>query len=385
MCASLALAQQTTSPAPPAPKLTLPYNPGRPTPPPAPSFGNGIDYHNGPIMPRINVYYIFYGSWRGDDAVTHLENVARNIGGTYWWNINSTYTDTTGARAGPAIFHAGSIFDESLSAGNTLTTQGIRDVVSSAILQRRLPLDESAVYVVAASAGVTVPGLCTEFCGWHTAGWVTQDGATRTVKLAFVGDTRKCPSACGAQTLTPNNSVAADGMVSVFAHELAEAATDPEINAWYDSNGLENADKCSWMFGTTSRAPNGAGTNIVLGAYRYLIQQNWVNAGGGYCAMQYGGPAVTGMNPTSGAAGSAISVTIRGTNFEPGVTLEPSGTGLTVTDLRLASSNELTATITAAAGAEAGVREMRLVQRGAEYLLSFTVTQALPVLTSVTW
>jgi hypothetical protein len=27
--------------------------------------------------------------------------------------------------------------------------------------------------------------------------------------------------------------------------------------------------------------------NVTLGGKQYLIQQNWVNASGGYCAMHY--------------------------------------------------------------------------------------------------
>jgi hypothetical protein len=49
---------------------------------------------------------------------------------------------------------------------------------------------------------------------------------------------------------------------------------------------MENADKCAWKFGTTYTA-NGALANANLGGFDYLIQQNWVNAGGGYCAMSY--------------------------------------------------------------------------------------------------
>ena len=47
-------------------------------------------------------------------------------------------------------------------------------------------------------------------------------------------------------------------MASIIAHELEEAATDPDLNAWYDSRGDENADKCAWTFGTTYTAANGA-------------------------------------------------------------------------------------------------------------------------------
>ena len=75
-------------------------------------------------------------------------------------------------------------------------------------------------------------------------------------------------------------------MASIIAHELEEAVTDPHLNAWYDSRGAENADKCAWTFGTTYTA-NGASANMKLGARDYLIQQNWVNAAGGYCAKSF--------------------------------------------------------------------------------------------------
>ena len=76
-------------------------------------------------------------------------------------------------------------------------------------------------------------------------------------------------------------------MASIIAHELEEAVTDPDLNAWYDRRGYENADKCAWTFGTTSTASNGSIYNVTLGPRQYLIQRNWVNASGGYCSMSY--------------------------------------------------------------------------------------------------
>ena len=74
-------------------------------------------------------------------------------------------------------------------------------------------------------------------------------------------------------------------MVSVIAHELAEAVTDPLLNAWYDSTGAENADKCAWTFGTVSRLSNGAMYNLVLGGKNYLVQLNWKLATTQGCGM----------------------------------------------------------------------------------------------------
>jgi hypothetical protein len=76
-------------------------------------------------------------------------------------------------------------------------------------------------------------------------------------------------------------------MASIIAHELEESVTDPDLNAWYDSRGAENADKCAWTFGSTSTAPNGSVYNMTLNGMNYLSQRNWVNASGGYCSMSY--------------------------------------------------------------------------------------------------
>ena len=85
-------------------------------------------------------------------------------------------------------------------------------------------------------------------------------------------------------------------MVSVIAHELEEATTDPDLNAWYDGGGAENADKCAWTFGQSQYQvlPNGAWANMHLGARDYLIQRNLLRtinpttgAESDFCAVSY--------------------------------------------------------------------------------------------------
>src|SRR4029078_5358803 len=100
------------------------------------------------------------------------------------------------------------------------------------------------------------------------------------IKYAFVGNAARCPSACAAQTASPNDNTGADAMASVIAHELEEMITDPKLNAWYDRRGYENADKCAWTFGSVS-GPTNAKYNMNFGGRHWLIQQKWVNAGGG--------------------------------------------------------------------------------------------------------
>ena len=150
---------------------------------------------------------------------------------------------------------AGSTTD-SYSQDRHLSDAGVQAVVSGAISSGRLPKDTNAVYFVLTSADVNeTSGFCTQYCGWHTHGTIPGSD----IKYSFVGNPDRCPSACAAQTTGPNGNAGADGMASIIAHELEEAVTDPDLNAWYDRRGAENADKCAWTFGTTYSVERGVG------------------------------------------------------------------------------------------------------------------------------
>ncbi|HWR13236.1 MAG TPA: hypothetical protein VN577_00295 [Terriglobales bacterium] len=249
-----------------------------------PRATNGISYHGGPVMlGTVNVYYIWYGNWSGNSATSILTDFIQNIGGSPYYNINTTYNNGAGTNLSNSIAYQRSTND-SYSQGTSLTDSQIKTVVSNAITSNQLPADPNGVYFVLTSKDVTASsGFCTQYCGWHTHGSI----AGLDIKYSFVGNPERCPSACAAQTTSPNDNTGADGMASIIAHELEEAHTDPDLNAWYDNRGYENADKCAWTFGTTSTASNGSKYNVTLGSRQYLIQQNWVNASGGYCAMSY--------------------------------------------------------------------------------------------------
>src|SRR6266545_549501 len=233
----------------------------------AKASGNGIFYHGGPVMlGTVNVYYIWYGNWAGNSATTILTDFAQSIGGSPYYNINTTYTNGAGTALANSVAYAGSTTDN-YSQGTSLTDSQIRTVVSSAITGGKLPSDANGVYFVLTSADVTASsGFCTQYCGWHTHGTIS--GAD--IKYAFIGNPDRCPSACSVQTTSPNGNAGADGMVSIIAHELEEAATDPDLNAWFDRRGYENADKCAWTFGTEYTAANGSKANMQLGSLHFL-------------------------------------------------------------------------------------------------------------------
>jgi len=246
-----------------------------------------ITYHNGAvILGGTHVYYIWYGGWTtsgsaGYDpyAATILNTLATHIGGSSYFNINTTYYSGTTNKTyiTNAVSLSGSCTDN-YSQGANLNDRAIGTIVGNAIKNcfGNQP-DAQGVYFVLTSKDVREnSGFCSQYCGWHTYG--TMNGVN--VKYAFIGDSAACLNACsmfGSQTgwKAPNGDPGADGMASIIAHELEESTTDPLLNAWYDSTGAENADKCAWTFGTVTQTST-ASYNVNLGL-NFLIQQNWVN------------------------------------------------------------------------------------------------------------
>jgi hypothetical protein len=246
---------------------------------------NGISYHGGPVMMGTkNIYYIWYGNWSSNTSAQNiLYSFADSIGGSPYFNINTTYTNGSGQKIANSVALS-SWYSDNYSRGTALTDTDVQAVVANAIKGNHLPADVNGVYFVLTSSDVNeTSGFCTQYCGWHTHGSI----AGLDIKYSFVGNPDRCPSAFAAQTTSPNGNAGADGMASIIAHELEEATTDPDLNAWYDTRGYENADKCAWKFGTLFTASNGSKYNVTLAGNQYLIQQNWVNASGGYCSMSY--------------------------------------------------------------------------------------------------
>ena len=265
--------------------------------------GNGINYHNGPVMRNgVNIYYIWYGNWALDPSANAiLTDFANNLGGSPYFNIDTTYGDTAGnvPNSPTAIKYVSSSVDAG-SLGTSLSDANIWTIVANALTAGHFPADPNGVYFVLTAPHVAeTSGFLTQYCGWHTYNYY---GAANTpIKYAFVGNPAAAMNACAAQSAGPNGDAAADAMVSVVAHELQEAATDPQLNAWYDSNGQENSDKCAWTFGTLYTV-NGARANVRLGQRDYLIQQEWLNANGGGCALSYTSPSAGSFSLAASAS-----------------------------------------------------------------------------------
>jgi hypothetical protein len=241
--------------------------------PAVPASRAPLTYHGGKVMSGpVDVYLIWYGDWSGKAAVPALTDLVSSLGESSYFAINTTFTDRTGAAAGP-VRYAGQT-TVGYTHGRRLSDAGVRRIVVDALTSRALPRSRSAVYAVLTSADVhETSGFTTRYCGWHTRTTI----ARTDIKFAFVGDpSLQGPRVCESQHgTTPNGDAGADAMADVLTHELDETVTDPDLDAWYDRYRNENADKCAWTYGFTYRASNGSTANLRLGDRDFLVQRNW--------------------------------------------------------------------------------------------------------------
>jgi hypothetical protein len=247
---------------------------------------SNLSFHGGPVMVApTNMYYIWYGSQWDTASKNVLTNLGQKIGGSPYFNINTTYYNGSNVHVQNSVTLAATTINTG-TYGTRLTDANILSIVSDAITSGKLPSDVNGVYMVLTDKATTATsGFCTQYCGWHDHASI----GGKDIKYSFVGNAEtQCASACGATSPSPNNTPGADATASVLAHELEEAVTDPDLNAWYSSfDGSENADKCAWNFGTTSLASNGAKYNQTFGTMKYLIQQNWLIAATQKCVQHY--------------------------------------------------------------------------------------------------
>lgn len=257
---------------------TNPHEAGAPT---AGSTGTQtplIAYNGGLVLGTPNIYLIWYGNWNqlnGSDTASGqalVQNFLSGLSGSGYYQINTSYGTPTG------LISMGGQTADNYSQGSRLSDTKVQTVVSTAISSGKLPKDTNGIYLVLSSSDVSeTSGFCTRYCGWHTAATISGSN----IKYAFIGNANRCLNACAAQTTGPNGNAGVDGMISVIAHEVEEANTDPDPRSgWTDSNGSENADKCAWTFGHSLQlAGNGAYYNMTLttptgSAFNFLVQRN---------------------------------------------------------------------------------------------------------------
>lgn len=249
-----------------------------------------ILYHGGPVMVTgKNLYVIYYGSFT---ATQHsiLDNFLQNLGGSGAYNVNSEYTDGSGAVANILNYSpTTNSFNDAYSLGKSLSGGFDTSIIHNAIANGHLPSDTSGIYILTVSPDVSLPRSV--WCAYHThsASIVSNED----IKYAVAPDPpQSLYASCSGNvanfgdTTSPNGDIGMDAVADDLIHELSETATDPDINAWFTKNGAENGDLCNFVYGTTFLAPNGSHANHVFGTRDYLVQTIW-DRQGSFCALSH--------------------------------------------------------------------------------------------------
>jgi hypothetical protein len=108
------------------------------------------------------------------------------------------------------------------------------------------------------------------YFAWHATGTI---GGVR-VQFAFFFNLDGDAGCDPKDTATSHSEGLSAALANVSGHELSEMVTDPQLNAWYDGQGAENADKCAWMFGAQP-------VTLTKNLTTWKIQMNWSNAASG--------------------------------------------------------------------------------------------------------
>jgi hypothetical protein len=267
--------------------------------PARPTKTNNLTYHGGPVQHGSRTYSIYWGpanAWDAGYASTinsYFANVAHDSGKTSNVYYSDTqYTDGAGAIAYNVI--AGATYMDTAAypangCSDRATSICLSDSQLQSEIQRVMTLNGwTAVgsdgiqneYFVFTPRGV---GSCagsscaySTYCAYHS--WIGSGaGAILYANMPYAVQNYRIYTCDSGQR---PNGVTADATLNLLSHEHNETITDEQGNAWYDSQGNENGDKCAWNFGSVSGA-SGAQYNQTINGAHYYLQQEWSNRSSG--------------------------------------------------------------------------------------------------------
>jgi hypothetical protein len=243
----------------------------------AASYGSGpLINHGGPVMGDAKFQAIYWNSSLAakiqggiDGFVNSFSNNSPYSGSdnTADYAIIQQYTDHY-------LFTARTSYVDTSHDGkkvpNSYADSSVRNYIASLFASGDVAPDADTIYGVYFPSGMRIStqggGSCSSFCGYH--GHFSYGGVDIKYAVFPYTDCRAC-SMPGKQVI--------DILTIVTSHEIREAVTDPDLNAWYDAAGYEADDKCAWhnLYQT-------AGTG-------YWVQPEYSN-GGTRNGVSYPGP-----------------------------------------------------------------------------------------------
>jgi hypothetical protein len=221
-----------------------------------------LAWHGGAVMHSTTVVPVFWGSsWTSSsfvgDKISGLDYVYSHVGGTAYAHTNSEYYDGSGNVDTTNISKASDLSDYSATPSGAPSTGQVLAEVANVTHNNPVP---NAYYPVYSDQ----PRGNAGYCAWHSSG--TINGIP--VQFGFFFNLDGDPGCDPQAPSSLGHSQGLSALANVSGHELSEMLTDPQLNAWYDQKGSENADKCAWTFSGF----------VAIGSQSWKIQGNWSNA-----------------------------------------------------------------------------------------------------------
>jgi hypothetical protein len=216
-------------------------------------------YHGGPVQTASTVVQpIFWGtSWgtSAGDKINGINSFYAGVGSTAYAGTNTEYTNGSGAHVSSGVTPRLAVTDLSQAVSRAPQTSDILAEVAK-LYPNPTPGAYYPVYV-------DQPRGHAGYCAWHSSGTINGVEVQFGFFFKLDGD-----AGCDPENPSSTQSQGLEAIGNVSGHELSEMLTDPQLNAWYDSKGAENSDKCAWTFGSKL---------LKLGNTNWKIQGNWSN------------------------------------------------------------------------------------------------------------
>ena len=208
------------------------------------STSPNMTYHHGSIMPTAVTKAIFWGpSWADPnfvgDKIAGLDAWYTGHSGSNYAKTVDEYTDKN-HQVGASTTHQGHIIDTSAALGGGNTKVILNEVCKQVTAGNIVPDPSGNGYY---QVYTDVKRGTAGFCAWHSAGSCNGQALQFGYSFNLDGD-----AGCDPKDTQTGHSQGLAALANVTAHELSEARSDPDGNAWYDSSGQENGDKCVWTF-----------------------------------------------------------------------------------------------------------------------------------------
>lgn len=229
------------------------HAPGAAAPAPTPPH---LTYRNGPLIPAVQVFTIFWGPLWSQAPQTALMG---QLNGFFDFILTSPLIDQLAEYDVPkyAITHGKRIGTTTIASpalSTSVTDAAIQQMLRQLATGKPVPKPTSAtLYFVYVQPGVRVvmggSASCSAFCGYHNAIGTNVFYAV----MPYPG----CNGCTGGLAVL-------DALTSTSSHELCESITDPiPGQGWYDDTNGEIGDICAWQ---TKKID------------QYTVQLEWSNA-----------------------------------------------------------------------------------------------------------